>query len=317
MINNTLISTKFTRQAIDPSTGKSLWDGPVATKSDLDAAVGHARTAFTTWSKTSFQERSRLLLAFADKIQEYSTEFAKLTTTESGKPFSLGMAEAQGLAHYLRGCAKIDIKDEVLLEDDERVVYSTWMPLGVCAGIVPWNWPSALAVMKIGPALMTGNCMIIKTSPFTPYGGLKLGEIGTSIFPPGVLQVLSGDDNLGPWITAHPDIDFVSFTGSIRTGKLVAQSCAETLKRVVLELGGNDPAIVCEDVDVEQTVAKIAPLAFIQAGQICIAIKRIYVHEKVYDRFRDAMVQFTKENLRAGGAFEEGVYVGPLQNKMQ
>lgn len=277
----------------------------------------HARSAFTTWSKTSFQERSRLLLAFADKIEEYSAEFAKLTTIESGKPFSLGKAEAQTLTQNLRGYAQIEIQDEILQQDDERVVYSTWVPLGVCVGIVPWNWPSALAVMKIGPALMTGNCIIVKTSPFTPYGGLKLGEIGMSIFPPGVLQVLSGDDSLGPWMTEHPDVDFVSFTGSIPTGKLVAQSCAKTLKRVILELGGNDPAIVCEDVDVEKCVARIAPSAFAQSGQICVAIKRIYVHEKIYDRFRDAMVQFTKENLRVGGAFEEGVYVGPLQNKMQ
>jgi acyl-CoA reductase-like NAD-dependent aldehyde dehydrogenase len=187
----------------------------------------------------------------------------------------------------------------------------------VCGGIVPWNWPVLLGLGKVGPALITGNTFIMKPSPFTPYCDLKLGELGMSIFPPGVFQVLSGNDDLGPWLTEHPDVDMISFTGSIPTGKRVAASCAKTLKRCVLELGGNDAAIVCEDVDIEKCLPKITTLAFLNSGQICMLAKRIYVHEKIYDQFRDAMVDFTKNNIKTGGGFEENITVGPVQNKMQ
>lgn len=157
----------------------------------------------------------------------------------------------------------------------------------------------------------------MKPSPYTPYCDLKLGELAARIFPPGVVQVLSGDDSLGPWITEHPGIDKVAFTGSIATGKLVAASCAKTLKRYVLELGGNDAAIVCADVDIDKCLPKIATLSFLNSGQICMLTKRIYIHESIYDEFRDKMVEFTKQNIKTGGGTEEGVVVGPLQNKMQ
>lgn len=170
---------------------------------------------------------------------------------------------------------------------------------------------------KVGPALLTGNVVIMKPSPYTPYCDLKLGEIAMDIFPPGVFQVLSGDDSLGPWITAHPGIDMVTFTGSIQTGKKVAESCAKTLKRYVLELGGNDAAIVCDDVDIEKCLPKITTLAFLNSGQICMLPKRIYIHEKIYDQFKAAMVDFTKNNIKTGSGFEDGVVVGPVQNSMQ
>ncbi|KZL84179.1 aldehyde dehydrogenase [Colletotrichum incanum] len=149
----------------------------------------------------------------------------------------------------------------------------------------------------------------MKPSPYTPYCDLKLGEIAMSIFPQGVLQVLSGNDDLGPWMAAHPGVDMVSFTGSIRTGKRVAGSCAKTLKKCLLELGGNDAAIKC--------LPKIATLAFLNSEQLCMLVKRIYVHEKIYDTFRDAMVDFTKNHIKTGGGFEPDIVVGPVQNKVQ
>ncbi|KAK6201870.1 hypothetical protein LQW54_009280 [Pestalotiopsis sp. IQ-011] len=157
----------------------------------------------------------------------------------------------------------------------------------------------------------------MKPSPFTPYCGLKLGEIAKSIFPPGVFQVFSGDDSLGPWISAHPGINIVAFTGSIPTGKRVAASCAKTLKRYILELGDNDAAIVCDDVDIEKCLPKITMLAFLNSGQIYMDIKRIYIHENIYNKFRDAMVDFAKKNIKTGGGFEEGVVNWPIQNSMQ
>jgi len=288
----------------------------VATQADVDNAVNHARAAFKTWSKTTFEERSKLLLAFTDAIEANRDELEKLLVKEQGKPLSLANTELTMSLLWLRTFATMEVKDELIDENDERRIVQTFPPIGVCCGIVPWNWPVLLGVGKVGPALITGNTLIIKPSPFTPYCDLKLGEIGMSIFPPGVLQVLSGGDDLGPMLTEHPGIDKISFTGSIATGKKVMESCAKTLKRITLELGGNDPAIVCEDVDIEKIVPKIATLAFLNSGQICMLVKRLYVHEKIYDQFRDAMVKFT-ETIKTGDGFEEDILVGPLQNRMQ
>lgn len=290
---------------------------PVATKDDLDTAVKHARTAFKKWSKTSIEERGKHLTAFADLMEQNRSELEKLLTMEQGKPLSLSQAELTMTLDWLRTFATMELKDEILEEDDEKTIYETHPPLGVCGAIVPWNWPIALGLMKVGQAIMTGNTIIMKPSPYTPYCDLKLGELGMAVFPPGVFQVLSGDDSLGPWMTEHPDIDMIAFTGSIPTGKRVAQSCAKTLKRYILELGGNDACIICEDVDIPKCVPKVAMLSFVNSGQICMLAKRIYVHEKIYDQFRDAMVEFTKNNIKTGSGFEEGVTVGPIQNSMQ
>lgn len=308
--------TAATRHSVNPSTGKALYEVPVATQQDVDTAVKHARDAFRTWSQTTFSERANLLLAFADAIEANREDMEKLLVQEQGKPLSLAKTEFDMTLIWLRAFATMEIKDEVLDENDERIVYQTFPPLGVCCGIVPWNWPVLLGMGKLGPALITGNTLIIKPSPFTPYCDLKLGEIGMSVFPPGVFQVLSGGDDLGPMLTEHPDIDKISFTGSIFTGKKVMESCAKTLKRVTLELGGNDPAIICEDVDVEKIVPKLATLAFLNSGQICMLVKRYYVHEKIYDQFRDSMVEFTK-SIKTGDGFEPDVTVGPIQNSMQ
>lgn len=236
---------------------------------------------------------------------------------EQGKPVALAKTELSMSLQWLRKFATMELKSELIEDNEERTIYSTFPPLGVCGAIIPWNWPILLGVGKIGPALLTGNTIIVKPSPYTPYCDLKLGELAMSIFPPGVVQTLSGDDNLGPWLTEHPDVDMISFTGSIATGKKVAESCAKTLKRYVLELGGNDAAIVCEDVDIDKCLPKITTLAFLNSGQICMLPKRIYIHEKIYDQFRDAMVKYTKENIKSGGGFEEDVVVAPVQNKMQ
>lgn len=257
------------------------------------------------------------MLEYADAIEANRDDLEKLQTMEQGKPLGLAHTEMNMTLQWLRTFATMQIKDELIEDNEERSIYSTFAPLGVCAAIVPWNWPILLGLGKVGPAVMTGNTVIMKPSPYTPYCDLKLGEIAMSIFPPGVVQVLSGDDSLGPWMTAHPDINMVAFTGSIATGKKVAESCAKTLKRFVLELGGNDAAIVCDDVDIEKCLPKIATLSFLNSGQICMLCKRIYVHEAIYDKFRDAFVEFTKNNIKTGGGFEDGIIVGPIQNSMQ
>ncbi|OCK81832.1 aldehyde dehydrogenase [Lepidopterella palustris CBS 459.81] len=316
IINNAFSPTSETRHSINPSTGEPLYEVPVSTKSDVDAAVKHARAAFKSWSTTSFSERSKLLIVYASAIEANREELEKLLVLEQGKPLTLAKSELDMTLTWLRAFATMEVKDEVLDSNSERTVLQTFPPIGVCCGIVPWNWPVLLNVGKVGPALITGNTIIIKPSPFTPYCDLKLGEIGMSVFPPGVFQVVSGGDDLGPMLTEHPGIDKVSFTGSIATGKKVMESCARTLKRVTLELGGNDPAIICEDVEIDKIVPKLATLAFLNSGQICMLVKRFYIHEKIYDRFRDAMVEFTK-TIKTGDGFEPDVLVGPIQNSMQ
>lgn len=289
---------------------------PVATKKDVDKAVECSRAAFKAWSRTTFENRAGLLLSYADSIEAQREPLERLLVLEQGKPLSLAKKEFDMSLQWLRTFATMEIKDEVLSDNEDRIVTQTYTPLGVCCGIVPWNWPVLLCLGKVGPALITGNTAIIKPSPFTPYCDLKLGEIGASIFPPGVLQVLSGGDDLGPMLTEHPGIDKITFTGSSATGKLVMRSCAQTLKRVTLELGGNDPAIVCEDVDIDVVVPKITALAFLNSGQICMLVKRVFVHEAIYDKFLAAMVAFAK-GLRTCDGFEDDAFVGPIQNRLQ
>lgn len=230
---------------------------PVSTKEDVEEAVKNARAAFPAWSDLSYDERATQLLSLADGIEANSQAFQDLLVKESGKPAQTAAIEVAMSVGHLREITKLRIPEEVIEDTDERSVVVRHIPLGVGCGIVPWNWPLLLGIGKVGSALLTGNTFIWKPSPFTPYSGLKLGELAARIFPPGVIQVLSGGDDLGPMLTEHPGIDKISFTGSTFTGKKVMESCSRTLKRVTLELGGNDPAIICDDVDLEKVVPKV------------------------------------------------------------
>lgn len=176
--------------------------------------------------------------------------------------------------------------------------------------------PLLIGIFKIASCLIAGNVIIVKPSPFAPYAVTKLVELARGLFPPGVIQVLSGGDDLGPWLTEHPGIDKISFTGSSATGKRVLASCSRTLKRVTLELGGNDAAIICEDADLAQAIPKVGTLAFLFSGQICMDIKRVYVHEAIYDKFLAGLVEFVK-NIKTGDPNDPDTLVGPLQNSMQ
>lgn len=251
-------STKQTRHGVNPSTGEDLPAVPVATQADVDEAIAAARKAFKPWAKLSWEKRAAYLNEFADAVEANAAEFKKWLILESGKPAQTATVEVGMAPALIRGAASLKLEPEVLEDTDDRRAILRYTPLGVGAAIVPWNWPLVLACGKIGPALLTGNTLIMKPSPFTPYAGLKLGEIGARIFPPGVFQVLSGGDDLGPMLTEHPDIDKVSFTGSSQTGKLVMKSCAATLKRISLELGGNDAAIICDDVALDNVVPKVS-----------------------------------------------------------
>jgi len=191
-----------------------------------------------------------------------------------------------------------------------------YVPLGIVAAICPWNYPLGQATMKFLPGLAAGNTVIVKPSPFAPYSALKLVEIAQQVLPPGVLQVLNGDDKLGPWLVNHPDVNKISFAGSTATGKRIMESAAKTLKRVTLELGGNDACIVCADADIKKVAPEVVTGAFFNTGQVCAGTKRIYIHQDIYPQFLEAMAAFAK-TLKVGDASEDGVFMGPLQNEMQ
>ncbi|EHJ59462.1 aldehyde dehydrogenase family protein [Novosphingobium pentaromativorans] len=189
----------------------------------------------------------------------------------------------------------------------------------VVAGISPWNFPVVLSIWKIGPALLTGNTMVLKPLPFTPMTVLRIGELVRDFVPAGVLNVIAGGDALGPMMTAHPGFDKVSFTGSTATGSRVMQSAAPTLKRLTLELGGNDAAIVLPDVDIAETAQKLFWSAFTNSGQVCVATKHAkhaYVHEDIYDQFRDALSELVASTPMGDGS-KQGVALGPIQNRPQ
>ncbi|KAH6999387.1 aldehyde dehydrogenase domain-containing protein [Ilyonectria destructans] len=308
--------TKETRHGINPANLKPMGKVPVATQDDLDRAVAAAKEAFKKWSKVPYEERRRAVLAYADAVDQLRDDFRDLLIAEQGKPIPQADFETDAAIHWLRGMADIPLPEDVIEDGEDRSIITSCVPIGVVGAIIPWNFPLLLATGKLAPALLTGNVIIVKPSPFTPYCGLKLVELAHQFFPPGVVQSLSGDDRLGPWLTSHPGIDKISFTGSTATGKLVLQSASKTLKRVTLELGGNDPAIVCPDVDVDKVAEKVAFFAFLNSGQICLNIKRIYVHESIFPQFREALVKQVKSYVVGDGS-KEGVSHGPLQNEMQ
>jgi len=301
---------------IDPATGKVFARAPAASHAQLDEAVRAARTAFEMWRATTYAERAELVRAFTKKLRERQNELAELLTREQGKPLSQSIAEIDRGAAQSDGMITIEIPVEVLIDDADRRIELKYRPLGVVGIITPWNAPVNLALGPLVSALYTGNTVVLKPSPYTPLTTLELGEIAREIFPAGVVNVLAGGDDLGKWMTEHPGIDKISFTGSVETGKKVAAAAAATLKRVTLELGGNDPAIILDDVDPKAIAKKVFFASFVNSGQVCMAIKRIYAHEKIYDALCEALVEEARK-AKVGNGLDPDTQLGPIQNKMQ
>ncbi|RVX73128.1 hypothetical protein B0A52_02255 [Exophiala mesophila] len=315
IIDGKLETSQDTRHSINPATETPGPEVPVASKEDVDRVLQIAQQAFPAWSETPYSSRVSAALAFTDALEREREAFEKMLTQEQGKPLQFARVELDLSILWMRTLAQLELKEEHFQDGDKDVVVR-YTPLGVAVALVPWNYPILLAVGKIIPAIVTGNTIVVKPSPFTPAGGLKLCELAQRFFPPGVIQCISGDDNLGPWLTSHPIPAKISFTGSTATGKRVMESASKTLKRVTLELGGNDPAIVTEDVDIEETATKVAQLAFLNSGQICLALKRIFVHQDIVDQFVPALARAT-EKLQVGPGDQQGVFLGPIQNKQQ
>ncbi|MBJ7483885.1 aldehyde dehydrogenase family protein [Brevundimonas sp.] len=303
-------------RVVNPATAKVFAQAPDCTRAELDSAVDAARRAFPKWAARPLEDRRNLMIAFADAIAARADELANLLTREQGKPLNDARSEVAALVGVIKTHARIDLPVHVAEDGPDRRVETRHLPLGVVGAISPWNYPLLLAAFKIAPALLTGNTMVLKPSPFTPLATLLVGEISVGILPDGVFNVVSGGDDLGPWITEHPGIDKISFTGSTQTGRRVMASASSTLKRLTLELGGNDAAIVLPDVDVETTAEKLFWSAFMNNGQVCIATKRLYVHDAIYDRMAEALSAYAANTPMGDGA-TPGVRLGPINNRPQ
>jgi acyl-CoA reductase-like NAD-dependent aldehyde dehydrogenase len=305
-----------TLPVIDPATGCAFAQAPDAGPQQLDQAVQAARDALAGWSATPWAQRQALLRRIAQTCLAHQEALAALLSREQGKPLARARTEIATAAHWFTETAGMELPDEVLQDDVRGHAAVRRVPLGVVGALVPWNYPVVLAAWKIAPALLAGNTLVLKPSPYTPLTTLRIGELLREVLPPGVLNVVSGGDALGPWMSAHPGIDKLSFTGSSATGRQVMRSAAGTLKRLTLELGGNDAAIVMPDVDVQATARALFWGAFVNSGQICIAAKRIYVHEAVYERMAAAFVALARETVMGPGQ-QDGVELGPVQNQRQ
>lgn len=315
-INGKAVSADETIAVINPATEEVIAHAPAATREQLDQAVAAAHAAFPAWSARSIENRREYLHKIGDVIEANMADLMRLLTREQGKPGAGAEWEIGGSIMWCRETAKLDLPVELVEDSAERRIEIRHTPIGVVGAITPWNYPVILALWKILPALLSGNTMVVKPSPYTPLTTLKLGELLRGVLPDGVLNIVSGGDELGKWISNHADIGKVSFTGSTATGKKVMESASGTLKRVTLELGGNDAAIVLPDVDPKAVAQQLFWAAFQNSGQLCVAAKRIYVHADVYDAIAHEMVEYARQ-VKVGDGAQQGVDMGPVQNRMQ
>ena len=291
---------------------------PVGNTGHLDTAVSAAKEAFRSWRRTSSAERETACNAIADVIGENASELQELLTREQGKALK-GMGsefEIGGCIGWTQFTAGLGFEDKVIEDSERGRIVLHREPFGVVGSITPWNWPLLIAIWHVVPAIRAGNTVVIKPSPFTPLGTLRMFELVAEKLPPGLINVVSGGDELGAAVSEHKDIGKLVFTGSINTGKKIMSSASSTLKALTLELGGNDPAIVLDDTDVDKAVEGLFWSSMINSGQTCGAIKRLYVHDSIYERTCKALVAFA-ENIPMGDGMDANNLLGPLQNGRQ
>ena len=285
LIGGQLVEGDGTLEVINPALGEAFVTVPRASAAQADEAIKAAKAAYPGWAETPFAQRQAKLIELADAIAADGDNLARLLVQEQGKPFAEAQGEVAWTEGYLRHYATLELPDRVIQDDEQAHIVVKHRPLGVVVGIIAWNFPLLVACWKIGPAVLAGNSIILKPAPTTP-------------------------------VTALADVAKIGFTGSTATGKRIAASSADTLKRVTLELGGNDPAIVLEDVDVRETALAIFNGAFLNCGQVCLAVKRAYVHESIYEAMCDELARLAQEAVVDDG-LKQGTNIGPIQNRAQ
>ena len=316
LIDGEMVDNGEWLEVLNPANEQVVGRVPAAGKDELDRAVAAARRAFKSWKKTSHEERQQVVQGIAAAIKENADELFRLLTTEQGKPHAQAQQEIYGAAGLAAAQSTLTLDDVVNQDDDTRLSRTRRVPVGVVGGIVPWNFPIMMAIQKIVPALVAGCTIVLKPSPFTPLTTLRIAELIKDVVPAGTVNIITGEDTLGPLITGHPDIDKITFTGSTATGKKIMEGAAGDLKRITLELGGNDASIVLPDADVQKVAEQLFWSSFSNAGQVCIAAKRIYIHEDIYDDLSKAIAEYAK-TVVVGDGSQQGTGVGPIQNKKQ
>jgi acyl-CoA reductase-like NAD-dependent aldehyde dehydrogenase len=316
LIDGKLVAGSTTAPVINPATGVSFADRPVASRDQLDEAVKAAKAAQVLWSAKPMDDRRKIVRKLADRLAERADEIARVLTQEQGKPLRDSKAEIDLFVATIREVCSLEIGVEVIHDDSVRRVELHYRPHGVVAAIIPWNFPLGLIGNKLPAALLMGNTMVIKPASSTPLSTLLMGEVMADIVPPGVLNVISDNGGLGGPLTEHKDVVKIAFTGSTETGKRVASVAISELKRVTLELGGNDAAIVLDDVDPKAIAPAIFGTSFANTGQVCYAIKRVYAQEGVYDALCVELARLADEAV-VGDGLNEATHLGPMQNKSQ
>lgn len=316
LIDGQMVDGAAELAVINPATEQPAGVAARADIDQLNRAVAAAKAAFPAWSARAIEERRAILIQIADVIAANHDELTRILTSEAGKPLQAASFEIGWMEDFYRAFAAFEIPKVILEDSDTRHVEVIHRPLGVVAGIVPWNFPMSLSALKVGPALLCGNTCILKPAPTTPLATLRFAELVSEIVPAGVLNVIVDANDLGSALSSHPDIRKVTFTGSTATGRKVMAGAASTLKRLTLELGGNDPAIVLDDADPKVAAKGIYDMAFANSGQVCTAIKRIYVHDSLYDTFCEELVTLAEGAVVDDGT-KQGTTMGPLQNRNQ
>jgi len=310
-----------TTEIRNPATGELVERVAAATEDDVDRAIDAAETAFKKWSLVAPPKRAEILFSAAHILKQREKELARLLTKEQGKPVREAILEIRRFAHTLEhyaGLAKTIRGGYVPALDDRRYGMIIKKPIGVCGSIVPWNFPVSLLGNKIGPALITGNTVVVKPAGTTPLTDIQVVQIlHEAGLPPGVLNIVPGPGRIvGESLLKDPRVRKIGFTGATSTGKHVMEVAAQNVKRVTLELGGSDPMIVCDDADIEEAVSAASVGRFFNCGQACLAIKRLYLFDKIYEEFVSKLVSKV-EKLRVGNGLEQGVIVGPLHTAAQ
>ncbi|GGO79240.1 aldehyde dehydrogenase [Marinobacterium nitratireducens] len=311
-----LAGDRGTFKVLNPATEETLAECPFASPEQVDLAVKTAGEAFKTWQHSSDEERVAALNAIADKFEAHAEELAEIITLEQGKPLDVARFEVGGAVAWTRYTASLEIPVEVIEDSDVRRAELHRKPLGVVGSITPWNWPLMIAIWHVMPAIRTGNTVVVKPSSMTPFNTLRMVELMNEVLPAGVINIVTGEGGIGSSMVRHEGIRKIVFTGSTPTGQTIMRNAADNLKRLTLELGGNDAGIVLPDADIGKLAPRLFQSAFINMGQTCAALKRLYVHDSQYDALVEKLAELARAQ-KVGSGMEEGVTFGPVQNAEQ
>lgn len=317
-INGESITTPKVFDVKNPATGELLGYAPVSDKAHVDSAVATARAAQPSWAAKSDEERKAILMEVAQVLTDNTEYLAKWITQEQGKPMAGpgSMFEMQACIGWTQVPASLDLPVEVVFEDETRRDELHRRPLGVVGAITPWNWPLMIAIWQIIPSLRAGNTVVLKASEYTTIGTLEMIRIMNTVLPAGVLNSVSGDGMVGAMLVEHKDIDKIMFTGSEKTARKIIKASEGNMAKLTLECGGNDPAIILPGTELDSKAMDLFWGAFINMGQTCACVKRLYVHEDDYDNVVKVLDNIAGQ-MPMGNGMEEGIVLGPVQNKMQ